>query len=238
VKLQLALTTLTLTFAITGCSTSQAQPNTEVPNIQSDRTTQPTLVAEAPPREPQVTATDISTSSVESTSGYQCNSTKNHLFLGNGTTTNKYGNPIYMLHVCVGGKERRSFEIVTGRNYTQQRNRNQSGTQSPLPNGKYRMGNTLVQGTLVEVGKVDGLNVRQPFLAISPLFNTGRSALGFHVDPSYNKDPKEDGTSGCIGFLNQTDFKSFWANVQQYQIKDLQVAINTKASDNPDVAER
>lgn len=237
-KLQLALITLTLTFAITGCSTSQAQPSTESQNPQSDRTTKPVIIAEAPPLKPKITSSEISTSSVESTSGYQCTSNKNHLFLGNGTMKNKYGNPIYLLHLCVNGQARRTFEIVTGRNYTQQLNRNQSGTQSPLPNGKYRIGNTLVQGTLVEVGKVDGLNVRQPFLAISPLFSTGRSALGFHVDPSYNKDPKEDGTSGCIGFLNQTDFKSFWANVQQYQVKDLQVAINTKASDNPNVAER
>ena len=151
---------------------------------------------------------------------------------------NKYGNPIYLLHLCVGGKERRSFEIVTGRNFTQQKNRHQSGTHSPLPNGKYRMSNSLTQGMLAEVGKVDGLSVRQPFLPISPMFSTGRSALGIHVDPSFNRDPKEDGTSGCIGLTNSADFKSLWANIQNYQIRDLQVAINTKASDNPNVAER
>ena len=85
---------------------------------------------------------------------------------------------------------------------------------------------------------LQGLGVRQPFLPISPLFSTGRSALGFHVDPSYNKDPKEDGTSGCIGLTNPADFKSLWSNIQQYQIKELQVAINTRAADNPNVAER
>ena len=151
---------------------------------------------------------------------------------------NKYGNPIYLLHVCVGGKERRSFEIVTGRSFTQLKNHNQSGTHSPLPNGKYRMSTALTQGMVVEVGRVDGLSVRQPFLPISPMFSTGRSALGIHLDPSYNIDPKEDGTSGCIGLTNATDFKSLWANIQQYQIRDLQVAINTRASDNPNVAER
>jgi hypothetical protein len=238
VKLQLALITLTLTFAITGCSASQAQPNTESQNLQTDRANQPVLIAEAPMLEPKTITTDISTSAVESTSGYQCTSNNNHLFLGNGTVKNKYGNPIYILHVCVGGKERRSYEIVTGRNFTQSKNRNQSGTQSPLPNGKYRMSNTLTQGTLVEVGRVDGLKVSQPFLPISPIFSTGRSALGFHVDPSYNRDPKEDGTSGCIGLTNPADFKSLWANIQNYQIRDLQVAINTRASDNPNVAER
>ncbi len=237
-KLQLALITLTLTFAITGCSTSQAQPNTEFPKAQIDRTARPVLVAEAPPLEPKTIATDISASSVESTSGYQCTSNNNHLFLGNGTMKNKYGNPIYILHVCVGGKERRSYEIVTGRNFTQSKNRNQSGTHSPLPNGKYRMSVALTQGMVAEVGRVDGLSVSQPFLPISPLFSTGRSALGIHVDPSYNRDPKEDGTSGCIGLTNPADFKSLWANIQNYQIRDLQVAINTRGSDNPDVAER
>ena len=100
------------------------------------------------------------------------------------------------------------------------------------------MSSALTQGMVVEVGRVDGLSVSQPFLPISPMFGTGRSALGIHVDPSYNKDAKEDGTSGCVGFLSAADFKSFWANVQQYKIKDLQVTINTKASDNPNVAEQ
>jgi L,D-transpeptidase catalytic domain len=238
-KFQPILMALTCAIALTGCSNTQAQPTAKSPDLQiSTSETTSSSVATTTPAESQTAGAEISKSSTEQTSRYQCKGTNNHLFLGNGTMKNKYGNPIYILHLCVGGKERRSFEIVTGRNYTQQRNRNQSGTQSPLPNGHYRMSNTLVQGTLVEVGKVDGLNVRQPFLAISPLFSTGRSALGFHVDPSYNKDPKEDGTSGCIGFLNQADFKSFWANVQEYKIKDLQVAINTKAVDNPNVADR
>jgi hypothetical protein len=70
------------------------------------------------------------------------------------------------------------------------------------------------------------------------MFSTGRSALGFHVDPSYNKDPKEDGTSGCIGLTNAADFRSFWSDVQRYQIRDLQVAINTTGSNNPNVADR
>lgn len=235
-KSQPILMAITCAIALTGCSNTQAQPTAKSPDLQTS--TSSPIATTTSPADSQTAGSEISTSSTEQTGRYQCQGTNNHLFLGNGKTKNRYGNPIYILHLCVGGKERRSFEIVTGRNYTQQRNRNKSGTESPLPNGKYRMSNTLVPGTLAEVGKVDGLNVRQPFLAISPLFRTGRSALGFHVDPSYNKDAKEDGTSGCIGFLNQADFKSFWANVQQYQIKDFQVAINTRAVDNPNVAER
>ncbi len=151
---------------------------------------------------------------------------------------NRYGNPIYILHLCVRGKEQKSFDIVTGRNFTQNKNRDRSGTHSPLPNGKYRVSNALTQGMLAEVGRVDGLSVRQPFLPISPMFVTGRSALGIHVDPSYDIDPKEDGTSGCIGLTNAANFKDLWASIKQYQIRELQVAINTDATANPDVAER
>ena len=239
-KSQLVLIILACSIAVAGCASSQAQPNANSPNLQSSNSNidSPSKIATTPIEEVQSPKTEISKSSVESVSRYQCNGTNNHLFLGNGTAKNKYGNPIYSLHVCIEGKERRSFEIVTGRNFTQTKNRNQSGTHSPLPNGKYRMSNSLTPGMVAEVGRVDGLSVRQPFLPISPMFNTGRSALGIHVDPSYNIDPKEDGTSGCIGLTNPTDFKSLWSNIEHYQIKELQVAINTKATDHPNVAER
>ena len=233
----LRLTTLICALAMTGCTNSQAQPANS-PNVQTNIEATNPAIATTNPVEVEANNTAISKSSIDQNSGDRCKSTNNHLFLGNGTMKNKYGNPIYLLYLCVNGKERRSFEIVAGRNFTQQRNRDRSGTQSPLPNGKYRVGNALTPGLLVEVGKVEGLGVRQPFLPISPLFSTGRSALGFHVDPSYNKDPKEDGTSGCIGLTNPADFKSRWSNIQQYQIKELQVAINTRAADNPNVAER
>ena len=231
------LTTLICSIAITSCSNSQAQTATTDPT-QTSNIEKTSAIAVSQPQESETTGTAISTSAIESTSSGQCKGNNNHLFLGNGTTKNKYGNPIYLLHLCVGGQERRSFEIVTGRNFTQLKNRNQSGTHSPLPNGKYRVSTALTPGTLAEVGRVDGLGVRQPFLPISPMFSTGRSALGIHVDPSFNRDPKEDGTSGCIGLTNPADFKSLWSNIQHYQIRDLQVAINTRAIDNPDIAER
>jgi hypothetical protein len=233
-KSQLVLIILACSIAVAGCASSQAQPNAETKNEAS---TLVKIVA-SPLSEPGNSPTEISKSSIDTSSGYQCHSTTNHLFLGNGTAKNKYGNPIYSLHLCVGGKELKSYEIVTGRNFTQHKNRNQSGTHSPLPNGKYRMSNTLTQGMVAEVGRVDGLSVSQPFLPISPMFGTGRSALGIHVDPSYNRDPKEDGTSGCIGLTNPGDFKSLWSDLKRYQVKDLQVAINTKGSDNPDIAEQ
>lgn len=234
---KIILTTLICSIAVTSCSNSQAQ-TAITDSTQTSDIEKTSAIAGSQPKESETTSTEISKSSIESTSSGQCKGNNNYLFLGNGTTKNKYGNPIYLLHLCVGGQERRSFEIVTGRNSTQLKNRNQSGTHSPLPNGKYRVSNSLTPGMLAEVGKVDGLGVRQPFLPISPMFSTGRSALGFHVDPSYNRNPKEDGTSGCIGLTNPADFKELWASIKQYKVRDLQVAINTRAVDNPDVAER
>ena len=233
------LIVLICAIAMTGCSNTQAQPATSQESSQTvnvEATSSPLPVTSS--EQPATARTEISKSSIEPTSSDRCKGNNNHLLLGNGTVKNKYGNPIYLLHLCVGGKERRSFEIVTGRNFTQHKNRNQSGTHSPLPNGKYRVSSALTQGMVVEVGRVDGLSVSQPFLPISPLFSTGRSALGIHVDPSYNIDPKEDGTSGCIGLTNPADFKSLWSNIQHYQIRELQVAIGTKAADNPDVAKQ
>jgi hypothetical protein len=239
-KSQLILLTIACSIGIAGCVSTQAQQNTQSVSSAAtlDSSTASTQIATSPSIEPENSTANISKSSIDSANGDRCTGNNNHLFLGNGTSKNKYGNPIYSLNLCVGGQNVKNYQIVSGRGFTQQRNRHQSGTHAPLPNGKYRLSNGLFQGTLVEVGKVDGLNVSQPFLAISPLFRTGRSALGFHVDPSFNKDPKEDGTSGCIGFITAADFKSFWADIKRYQLKDLQVAINTRAVDNPTVAEQ
>ncbi len=237
--MRIKLAIITIACAITSCSSSQAQPNSQATTAEStDRVPAPATIAVTSALQPVAPLNEVAKSSTDSVSKYQCSNTSNHLFLGNGTARNKYGNPIYLLHICVGGKEQRSYEIVTGRSFTQQKNRDRSGTHSPLPNGKYRMSSGLTQGTLVEVGKVSGLNVSQPFLPISPMFGTGRSALGIHVDPSYNKDPKEDGTSGCIGLTSPADFKSLWSDIDRYQIRNLQVAIDTRASDHPNVAKQ
>jgi hypothetical protein len=232
-KSQIVLLTIACGIAAAGCSSTQAQSTsestatTEIASVEAKNTDSSQL---------DNSTETLSNSPIAAKAGYQCQGNKNHLFLGNGTKKNNYGNPIYTLHLCVDGKNKKSFEIVTGRSFTQTKNRHQSGNHSPLPNGKYTISSGLTQGTLAEVGRVDGLNVSKPFLPISPLFRTGRSALGIHVDPSYNIDRKEDGTSGCIGMLNQADFKSLWADIRHYQVRDLQVTINTRAIDNPDVA--
>jgi hypothetical protein len=130
---------------------------------------------------------------------------------------NSYGNPIYQVAIFNNGRLVSSVNAVTGRAHTQNRNRNVAGTEAPLPNGQYRVATNWVGGTDPEVGG--------RFLPITPLFSTGRSALGFHVDPSYNKNKKEDGTAGCIGLTTTAERDLLFKFVQEYKPRYLKVAI-------------
>ena len=122
----------------------------------------------------------------------------NCLHLVPSGVTNQQKNPIYLLRVYHQGKLLYTFETVAGRHFTQNRNRNQAGTEAPLPDGNYRISSHSVPGTLAEVGR--------RFLPVYPQFSTGRSALGIHFDPSYNKGNGEDGTAGCIGLSSRQHF--------------------------------
>lgn len=131
--------------------------------------------------------------------------------------TNLQKNPIYTLKVYLNGIEQGSFATVTGRAYSQNRNRHQSGTQAPLPDGKYFVSDRIVPGTIPEVG--------DRFIAVWPKFKTGRTALGIHYDPSYNLNNGEDGTSGCIALTNKFDRDRVFQFIVQYHPQELIVRI-------------
>ncbi|MGK7884325.1 MAG: L,D-transpeptidase [Crocosphaera sp.] len=132
--------------------------------------------------------------------------------------TNQQNNPIYLLRVYHQGELWDTFETVVGRHFTQNRNRHQAGTEAPLPDGNYRISSHSVPGTLAEVGG--------RFLPVYPQFSTGRSALGIHFDPSYNKSNGEDGTAGCIGLSSRQRFAKLLnfveTNKPQLLIVDIQ----------------
>jgi hypothetical protein len=130
---------------------------------------------------------------------------------------NNYGNPIYQVAMFANGRLVSTVYAVTGRAHTQNRNRNTAGTEAPLPNGKYTVATRWTPGDSPEVGG--------KFLPITPMFSTGRSALGFHVDPSYNRSLKEDGTAGCIGLTSVAERDTLFRFVQQYKPRYLQVSI-------------
>jgi hypothetical protein len=130
---------------------------------------------------------------------------------------NAFGNPIYSLRLWQGGQLVASYDAVSGRSHTQGRNRHVAGTQAPLPNGQYRVSRNTQPGAVPEVGGI--------FLPISPTFRTGRSQLGIHYDPSYEKNRKEDGTSGCIGLTNREDRDAVLRFVRQRRPQFLFVRI-------------
>lgn len=131
--------------------------------------------------------------------------------------TNVLNNPLYELRLYANGQLVNRFITVSGRTHTQNRNRHQSGTEAPLPNGRYKVSKTVVPGTIVEAG--------DRFLPIQPLFRTGRTFLGFHVDPSFEKKNGEDGTSGCIGLVSRQDLDQLISFVRTYQPQFLDVKI-------------
>lgn len=122
-----------------------------------------------------------------------------------------------MLEVYLDGQIIYTLEAVSGRAYSQQRNRNIAGTEAPLPDGEYRISQRIQRGSMREVGET--------FIPVYPLFQTGRRDLGIHYDPSFNQNNGEDGTSGCIGLTNKADRNLINRFVQNYHPQELIVKI-------------
>jgi hypothetical protein len=144
----------------------------------------------------------------------------NYMTLTPTENKNKLDNPLYKLDLCVNGKSVGTYKVVTGRSKTQNRDRNKAGTEAPLPDGSYRVASSTIPGTHPEVGG--------RFLPIQPLFSTGRSALGIHYDPSFEKNNGEDGTSGCIALTKKSDFDEVLEYIRTYQLQYLEVSIQNQ----------
>lgn len=130
---------------------------------------------------------------------------------------NQLGNPIYALLLYANGQQVGAYRTVTGRAHTQNRDRDRSGTEAPLPDGRYTVAKQVVRGTIAEAG--------DRFLAIQPQFRTGRTALGIHYDPSFDKNNGEDGTSGCIALTNRQELTEVLDYVRTYKPQFINVSI-------------
>ncbi|MBD6619299.1 L,D-transpeptidase [Komarekiella sp. 'clone 1'] len=130
---------------------------------------------------------------------------------------NALENPIYELRLYANGELKGSYKTVSGRSYTQNKDRDSSGTEAPLPNGKYKVARTYIHGAIPEAG--------DRFLPIQPLFQTGRTDLGIHYDPSFEKNNGEDGTSGCIGLTDKQDLNRVLEYVRIHRPQYLEVTI-------------
>ncbi|WP_335134544.1 L,D-transpeptidase [Nostoc sp.] len=147
--------------------------------------------------------------------GYQRNS--NYMTLTPTGQANSLGNPLYELDLFANGQLISRYISVSGRANTQTRDRNRSGTEAPLPDGRYKVATATTRGSIAEAG--------DRFLPIQPLFSTGRSSLGIHYDPSFNKNNGEDGTSGCVALTNRQDLSQVLEYVYAYRPEFLDVMI-------------
>jgi hypothetical protein len=130
---------------------------------------------------------------------------------------NSLGNPIYTLEAYVNGRKYRSFKAVSGTATTQDRDRDIANTFAPLPDGLYKVNDSILPSNVPEVGKT--------FIAIYPQFDTDRSDLGIHQDPSFNKRNGHDGTAGCIGLTSAADRDAVNSFVSKYRPRNLIVKI-------------
>jgi hypothetical protein len=131
---------------------------------------------------------------------------------------NKFGNPIFILSMYENGEHKGDLRTVIGRSYSQNLDRRIPGNKSPLPNGQYSIDSRWYYSDIPEAG--------EQFWPIEPKnFNTIRSAFGFHLDPSFEKNPKDDGTDGCIGLITVQDRATLFNFIQTSKPRYLEVSI-------------
>lgn len=108
---------------------------------------------------------------------------------------------------------------LTGRANRQTANRNQAGTKAPLPKGTYR-----IERAGIERGPFGDPELGHGYwIPVTPLFATGRSDLGFHVDPSWGKLNGESGTSGCIGLPDTNATAKLVTWIKHFNVTQLKV---------------
>lgn len=112
-----------------------------------------------------------------------------------------------------------NLSAVTGRASRQNHDRNTAGNKSPLPPGVYR-----IDRLGIERGPFSDPELGSGYwVPITPMFNTNRSDLGFHVDPSWGKQNGESGTSGCIGLQNTDATVKLVTWIKHFNISQLVV---------------
>lgn len=131
--------------------------------------------------------------------------------------TNDLGNPIHILEIYHNGKIYQRFDATSGTASSQNRDRSVPDIAAPLQDGSYTVSGQVVPGAIPEVGKT--------FIAVFPRFETARTDLGIHIDPSFNKRNGFDGTAGCIAMTNSADRDAINEFVVKYQPRNLFVRI-------------
>jgi lipoprotein-anchoring transpeptidase ErfK/SrfK len=123
------------------------------------------------------------------------------------------------VQLVVDGTPKAELPALIGRRHKQAVNRHIAGTEAPLPPGTYRIDRSGIATPPYANPELG----RGYWIPIAPLFSTGRSALGFHQDPSWGKTNGESGTSGCIGLASPEATAQVVSWIRQYGIRQLSV---------------
>lgn len=127
--------------------------------------------------------------------------------------------PIWTLQLVANGQVVDTLPALTGRFNRQTANRHVAGNKSPLPKGAYSIDRIGIdRGPFYDPELGKGY-----WVPITPLFNTGRSALGFHQDPSWGKGNGESGTSGCVGLESPEATAKLVDWIKHYNVQTLVV---------------
>lgn len=198
----------------------QLNANTQQPvssaNIENSQSTK---VLDSPIEEINFDNYKSKGNKISNTDCYEPFNDSSYMSLEQTGRKNALGNPLYKFCLYAEGKLQGFYDAVTGRAYTQKRNRNKSGTQAPAPDGKYQVAKLVTYSPLPEVG------VGRRFLQIDPLFPTGRTELGLHYDPSFEKLNGQDGTSGCIALTKKENLDKVLEYFGTYRPKYMFVDI-------------
>jgi len=109
------------------------------------------------------------------------------------------GDPIWELQLKLPGEPTRAYEALVGRRLRQSADRNQQGSQAPLPPGHYSV------ETIEAIEPTDEAELgRFLWIGLTPDFPTARRGLGIHHDPSAGRG-RGSGTDGCIGLIHGND---------------------------------
>lgn len=125
---------------------------------------------------------------------------------------NEQNNPILKVEVFDEHSKVTDFKALSGRAWAQEYDRNIADNSSPSPKGTY----TILPETVGIKAETGGV-----FRPYEPNFETQRSALGFHVDPSWGLDNEEDGTTGCIALKTLEEYNHLNTLINNIEISDL-----------------
>lgn len=127
------------------------------------------------------------------------------------------GDPVWELALLIPGQPTRRFEALVGRAARQAADRDQLGSQAPLPRGRYRI------SEVSEIGTGDPPELgRLHWIGLEPQFATARRGLGIHHDPSAGQG-RGSGTDGCIGLIQGNDLVTLVDLVRRSGMRELDV---------------